>query len=97
MNPARVTIRVAVQSPRRLLRDTLAMCLGTRTDVTVVGKVAKPEELLALCELARPDTVILDAEPQPHEFAVSADSLLGHLRELLVRTGLTSLMAAGAS
>jgi DNA-binding NarL/FixJ family response regulator len=62
--PARVTIRVAVQSPRRLLRDTLSACLAIRPDITVVGKVAEPEEVLALCELRRPDVVLLDAGPR---------------------------------
>lgn len=58
---ARVTVRVAVQSPRRLLRDTLSACLAVRPDITVVGKVAEPDAIVELCELRRPDTVILDA------------------------------------
>jgi two-component system, NarL family, nitrate/nitrite response regulator NarL len=58
---ARVTVRVAVQSHRRLLRDTLSACLAVRPDITVVGKVAEPEAIVELCELRRPDTVILDA------------------------------------
>src|SRR5262249_5876409 len=57
----RVTVRVAVQSPRRLLRDALAACLAVRPDVSVVGRVAEPDAILALCELRRPDVVILDA------------------------------------
>jgi two-component system, NarL family, nitrate/nitrite response regulator NarL len=75
-NPARVTVRVAVQSSRRLLRDTLATCLAGLPDLTVVGKVAEPEELQELCELGRPDTVILDAGPRLSEFAVLAEILL---------------------
>jgi two-component system, NarL family, nitrate/nitrite response regulator NarL len=82
--PPRVTVRVAVQSARRLLRDTLATCLAARPDLTVVGKVAEPEELPALCELGRPDTVILDAGPQLSEFAVLADDLLQHFPGLNV-------------
>jgi two-component system, NarL family, nitrate/nitrite response regulator NarL len=58
---ARVTVRVAVQSPRRLLRDTLSACLAVRPDITVVGKVAEPEAIVELCDLRRPDVVILDA------------------------------------
>jgi DNA-binding NarL/FixJ family response regulator len=73
--PPRVTVRVAVQSSRRLLRDALAMCLAARPDLAVVGKVAQPEELTALCELAGPDTVILDAGGRLSEFAVLADNL----------------------
>jgi len=82
--PPRVTVRIAVQSSRRLLRDTLAMCLAARPDLTVVGKVAEPEEVPALCELGRPDTVILDAGPRLSEFAVFADSLLQHFPALNV-------------
>jgi two-component system, NarL family, nitrate/nitrite response regulator NarL len=82
--PPRVTVRVAVQSSRRLLRETLATCLAARPDVTVVGKVAGPEELPALCELGRPDTVILDAGLRLSEFAVFADSLLQHFPGLNV-------------
>ncbi len=75
-SPARVTVRVAVQSARRLLRDSLAACLSALPDVTVVGKVAEPSGVAALCELARPDVVILDAESRLGEFALRADSLL---------------------
>jgi two-component system, NarL family, nitrate/nitrite response regulator NarL len=77
-DPARVTVRVAVQSSRRLLRDALATCLAARPDVTVVGKVAEPEELPVLCELGRPDTVILDAGPRLSKFAAFAENLLQH-------------------
>jgi two-component system, NarL family, nitrate/nitrite response regulator NarL len=72
----RVTVRVAVQSSRRLLRDTLATCLAAQPDLTVVGKVAEPEGLPALCELGRPDTVILDAGLRLSEFAAGAGDLL---------------------
>jgi two-component system, NarL family, nitrate/nitrite response regulator NarL len=82
--PPRVTVRVAVQSSRRLLRDALATCLAARPDVTVVGRVAEPEELPVLCELVRPDTVILDAGPRLGEFAARADNLLQHFPGLNV-------------
>jgi hypothetical protein len=52
--PARVTIRVAVQSARRLHRDTLSACLSVRPDITVVGKIAELGDLPELCQLARP-------------------------------------------
>jgi two-component system, NarL family, nitrate/nitrite response regulator NarL len=80
----RGTVRVAVQSSRRLLRDTLAMSLAAGPDLTVVGKVAEPAELRALCELGRPDTVILDAGSQLNEFAVLAGDLLRHFPGLNV-------------
>jgi DNA-binding NarL/FixJ family response regulator len=74
-DPPRATVRVVVQSSQRLLRDTLATCLGTLTDLVVVGKVAEPDELPSLCELARPDAVILDAGQRLSEFALLAGSL----------------------
>jgi DNA-binding NarL/FixJ family response regulator len=74
--PPRVTVRVAVQSSRRLLRDTLATCLAAQPGLIVVGKVAQPEELPALCELGGADTVILDAGRRLSEFAVLAEKLL---------------------
>ena len=72
----RVTVRVAVQSPRRLLRDTLAACLAVRPDITVIGRVAEPDGILELCELRRPDVVILDAGLRLGEFAGRVRTLL---------------------
>ena len=67
---ARVTVRIAVQSSRRLLRDTLSACLAIRPDITVVGRVAEADSILALCGLRQPDVVILDAGPRLGEIAV---------------------------
>jgi DNA-binding NarL/FixJ family response regulator len=61
VSPARVTIRVAVQSSHRLLRDTLAAFLASHPDITVVGKVAEADGIVPLCELRQPDAAILDA------------------------------------
>jgi DNA-binding NarL/FixJ family response regulator len=80
--PARVTVRVAVQSSRRLLRDALSACLSIRPDVTVVGKVAEPGDVLELCQLGRPDVVILDAGSRLGEYAALADDLMRLLPEL---------------
>ena len=77
-----VTVKVAVQSSRRLLRDALSACLSIRPDVTVVGKVAEPGDVLDLCELARPDVVILDAGTRLGEFAILAGDLTRRLPEL---------------
>jgi DNA-binding NarL/FixJ family response regulator len=82
--PARVTVRVAVQSARRLLRDTLVACLSSWPEVTVVGKIAEPGVLPSLCELIRPDVVILDAEERLGELATEAGRLLGRFPELNV-------------
>src|SRR6266571_6567329 len=81
---ARVTVRVAVQSPRRLLRDTLAVCLAVRPEITVIGKVAEPDDIFALCELRHPDVVILDAGVRLGEMAARAHTLLRRFPELNV-------------
>jgi two-component system, NarL family, nitrate/nitrite response regulator NarL len=83
-SPARVTVRVAVQSSRRLLRDTLSACLAIRPDITVVGKVAEADSILALCELRHPDVVILDAGPRLGEIAGLVGDLLRSFPELNV-------------
>src|SRR5580698_3708934 len=85
MAPAQVhSTRVAVQSPRRLLRDTLAACLAIRPGVTVVGKVAEADAIRALCELRRPDVVIVDAGCRLGEIALLMRSLLRSFPELSV-------------
>jgi DNA-binding NarL/FixJ family response regulator len=82
--PARVTVRVVVQSSRRLLRDTLSACLAIRPDLTVVGKVAEPDGIVALCELRQPDVVILDAGPRLGDVAALVGELRGSFPELNV-------------
>src|SRR5229473_2295019 len=81
---ARVTVRIAVQSPRRLLRDTLAACLAVRPEMTVIGKVAEPDGIYALCELRHPDVVILDAGVRLGEMAARVRTLLRSFPELNV-------------
>jgi len=82
--PARVAVRVAVQSSRRLLRDTLSACLAVRPDITVVGKVAEADDVLALCELRQPDVVILDAGPRLAETAALVGQLIRRFPDLNV-------------
>jgi two-component system, NarL family, nitrate/nitrite response regulator NarL len=84
VNHARGTLRVAVQSPRRLLRDTLAACLSVRPDVAVVGRVAEPDGILSLCELRHPDVVILDAGRQLGEMAGMVGALVRRFPDLNV-------------
>jgi DNA-binding NarL/FixJ family response regulator len=79
-----VRLRVAVHSPQRLLRDTLAACLSIRPDVTVVGRVAEADGVMALCRLCRPDVVILDAGLRLGEMASRARALLRRFPELNV-------------
>jgi len=50
----------------------------------VVGKVAAPGEMLALCELRRPDVVILDAGPRLGEVAGQVGTLTRRFPELNV-------------
>jgi DNA-binding NarL/FixJ family response regulator len=82
--PARATIRVAVQSSRRLLRDALSTCLAVRPDVTVVGKVAEADAIFDLCELRRPDVVIVDAGQRLGEIAGRVSALTRRFPELNV-------------
>jgi two-component system, NarL family, nitrate/nitrite response regulator NarL len=82
--PARVTVQVAVQSSRRLLRDTLSACLAVRPDITVVGKVAEPHAVFELCELRHPDVVILDAGTRLREISALVATLTGRFPELNV-------------
>jgi DNA-binding NarL/FixJ family response regulator len=82
--PARVTVRVVVQSSRRLLRDTLSACLAIRPDIIVVGKVAEADGVLALCELRQPDVVIFDAGPRLGEIAALVGELMHHFPQLNV-------------
>jgi DNA-binding NarL/FixJ family response regulator len=82
--PARGTVRVAVQSSRRLLRDSLSAYLADRPDITVVGRAAEPDSLLSLCELRQPDVVILDAGPRLGEIAVLVSELRCRFPELNV-------------
>ena len=81
---ARGTVRVAVQSSRRLLRDSLSACLAGRPDVTVVGRAAEPDSILSLCELRQPDVVILDAGPRLGEIAVLVNDLTSRFPEVNV-------------
>jgi two-component system, NarL family, nitrate/nitrite response regulator NarL len=81
--PARV-VQVAVQSPSRLFRDTLSSSLAARPDVAVVGTVAEPDRMPALCELRRPDAVIFDAGSRLHETCRPVDRLMQRFPELNV-------------
>ncbi|HTS96558.1 MAG TPA: response regulator transcription factor [Streptosporangiaceae bacterium] len=82
--PARVTVQVAVQSSRRLLRDTLSACLDVHPDIAVVGKVAEPDAVFELCELRRPDVVILDAGSRLSEISARVTALTRRYPELNV-------------
>jgi len=81
--PARI-VQVAIQSPSRLYRDTLASSLSVRSDVTVVGTVADADGMSALCELRQPDAVIFDAGPRLDEICRPVDKLMHSFPDLNV-------------
>ncbi len=54
--------RLAVQSPRRLVRDALCAYLAGWPEFEVVGQTADVDALFTLCELRQPNTVLVDAE-----------------------------------
>ena len=58
----RASTRLAVQSPRRLVRDALCAYLASRPEFDVVGQTANIDALHTLCALRQPDTVLVDAE-----------------------------------
>lgn len=81
--PARI-VQVAIQSSSRLLRDTLSSSLSVLPDVTVVGTVAEPDRMPALCELRKPDAVIFDAGPRLHDTCRPVTRLIQRFPELNV-------------
>jgi DNA-binding NarL/FixJ family response regulator len=81
--PVRV-VQVAVQSSSRLFRDTLSSSLSVRPDLTVVGTVAEPDGMPALCELRRPDAVIFDAGQRLLEICRPVNTLMQRFPELNV-------------
>lgn len=54
------SVRVALQSRRLLMREAFAAYLRTRPDFNVVGHTADMADLAALCELRRPDVMLVD-------------------------------------
>lgn len=81
-SPIARVVQVAVQSPSRLFRDTLSSSLSVRPDVTVVGTVAEPDRMPALCELRRPDAVIFDAGQRLDEICHPVNKLMQRFPEL---------------
>src|SRR5437588_131874 len=68
--------RLAVQSPRRLVRDALCAYLAGWPEFAVVGQTAELDALYALCALRQPDTVLVDAD----RLAVETVAELSRLR-----------------
>jgi two-component system nitrate/nitrite response regulator NarL len=56
------SIRLAIQSHRRLIRETLAAYLASRPGFTVVGQTASLDSLSALCALRRPEVALVDSD-----------------------------------
>jgi len=62
------SVRIALQSRRLMMREAFAACLRARPDFTVVGHTAGLADLAALCELRRPDVVLVDLrDPSPEQ------------------------------
>jgi two-component system, NarL family, nitrate/nitrite response regulator NarL len=68
--------RLAVQSPRRLVRDALCAYLAGWPEFSVVGQTAEVDALYSLCALRQPDTVLVDAD----RLAVETVAELSRLR-----------------
>ena len=75
-------IQVAVQSYSRLFRDSLSSSLSARNDMTVVGTVAEPDRMPALCELRKPDAVIFHAGKLLHEICRPVKRLMQRFPDL---------------
>ncbi len=56
----RTSVRVALQARRLLIREVFAACLRSRPDFTVVGHAADLVDLAVVCDLRRPDVVLVD-------------------------------------
>jgi DNA-binding NarL/FixJ family response regulator len=69
------SIRLAVQSSHRLIRDALSAFFSGRPDFTVVGQTGSVESLYALCSLRRPDVTLVDAGPLTVELVESLRGL----------------------
>jgi DNA-binding NarL/FixJ family response regulator len=63
------SVRVAVQSQQRLMRDVFAASLQARPEFTVVGHTSGLAELVTLCALRRPDVVLVDLRAPTRDFA----------------------------
>src|SRR6266508_1630541 len=72
--------RLAVQSPRRLVRDALCAYLAGWPEFAVVGQTAELDALYALCALRQPDTVLVDADRLAVETVTELSRLLRALR-----------------
>jgi DNA-binding NarL/FixJ family response regulator len=66
------TIRLAIQSSRRLVREALGAYLASGPGFAVVGQTASLDSLMALCALRRPEVALIEI-----------DSLTGEVVEAL--------------
>lgn len=55
-------LRIAIQSGNRLLRESIAARLEHEPSLNLIGTVAGDTDLLQLCELRRPDTIVLEPD-----------------------------------
>src|SRR5262245_8475335 len=110
MTMAGKTVRLAIQSSRRLMREALGAYLASGPGFIVVGQTASLESLSALCALRRPDVALIDCDPLTTE-AVEAlrqfratcpgtDAVVAyadpapHALDAAVRAGISALVAS---
>ncbi|HYU84272.1 MAG TPA: hypothetical protein VEK80_05655, partial [Kribbellaceae bacterium] len=60
-------IRLAVQSSRRLMRETLGVYLASGPGFAVVGQTASLESLITLCALRRPEVALIELDTLTRE------------------------------
>lgn len=95
--------RIGVQSADRLRRESLAAYLDTLPNFSVVGRVARYEDVVSLCALERPAIVLLDAGTDVHDAVAGCrmirdrcpDGCLAVTYERLTQQHLTALRVAG--
>jgi DNA-binding NarL/FixJ family response regulator len=75
-------IRVAIQHRGRLLRETLAAYLSQQPEFTVVGMTAVGNEVAQLCDLRKPDIVVVEADAEPWDAATLATQLRSRHRRI---------------
>lgn len=57
-----VPIRLLLADDQALIRGALSALLSLEPDLEVVGEVGRGDEVLAACEVHRPDVVLMDVE-----------------------------------
>lgn len=83
------TVRLAIQSGRRLMREALGVYLASGPGFAVVGQTASLESLIALCALRRPEVALVEID----QLTAEAVEALHHFR--LTCPGTEAVVAYG--